>query len=323
MTWVRIDDRAATHPKLRDVGPEAAWLWVCGLCWCNGHHTDGVIRRADLMALSPNTWTPRELTRLAGVLVRAGLWLEHGVNHVVHDYAQYQEEALRENVDERRKYERDRKRALRAAKKTAQNGPAPPVSRRDSPGHVPGTVQGTPMGTRAGRVPPNGIGTNATESHVSQPPGPARPDPSPPDPTEDPLARAEHLLRLARAELIHIYQARYEAETGEPWMSLSHATTAVDTCARVVLAKGEALIGARAKAMLEHAFADEWMRANRWPWAAIAKDPARYLVPPPPRAPRNGKVDTRLRAAPGEFGEGDFSDDDIPADGPQKVIGYG
>jgi hypothetical protein len=142
MTWVRIDDRASTHRKQRDAGPEAAWLWVCGLCWCNGHHTNGEIRRADLVALSPGTWNEKQLGKLSAALVSVGLWIENGSDFIVHDYDQYQSEALRENVEDRREYERSRKAAQRAAKNPHRIGPVAQVSRRDMSGTVPGDMSG-------------------------------------------------------------------------------------------------------------------------------------------------------------------------------------
>lgn len=145
MTWVRIDDHATTHPKLRDAGAEAAWLWVCGLAWCNGKHTDGVIRKADVGALYHHArdWSDAKAEVAAGRLVEVRLWHDEGDSWRIHDYAVYQEEATRNVVEERREYERTRKARQRAAA-------------RGVPPKVPGTCPGTgPGDAGAGHVPPS------------------------------------------------------------------------------------------------------------------------------------------------------------------------
>lgn len=177
MTWVRIDDGAPLHPKLLTAGAEAGWLWLAGLAYANRYATDGTIPPQALPTLYPvESWTRTHVGRLAARLVEVGLWTpREGGGWTIHDYSQYQEEALRASVDERRQYERDRKRRQREARKEAL---AEGLSRRDSPGQVPGQSRGT----GAGQV----RGTTASTSTPPVPaprPGPARPVPlSPPTP---------------------------------------------------------------------------------------------------------------------------------------------
>lgn len=160
MTWVRIDDHATTHPKLRDAGAEAAWLWVCGLAWCNGQHTNGTIRKADVGVLYPDAagWSRKRAERAAERLVAVRLWHDEGAHWRVHDYAVYQEEATREVVEDRQQYERERKARQRAAKRAAIASGVPPgvpdIVPDTVPGDTardmsPGTVPGTPLGTPA------------------------------------------------------------------------------------------------------------------------------------------------------------------------------
>ncbi len=192
MTWVRLDDGAPLHPKLLAVGPEAAWLWVAGLAYANRHTTNGVIPPQALPALYPSDQWPRaRLAKLAAALVEAGLWTaREGGGWEVHDYAQYQAEAMRDAVEERRAWERERKAKQRAAQKPRESGaPAPsdskglpPMSHRDRGGTVPwdkgGTEGGTPArdtgGTTVGDTHAPGEGLSQV---VSQAPGPARPVP--------------------------------------------------------------------------------------------------------------------------------------------------
>ena len=150
MTWVRIDDGAPLHPKLLDAGPEAAWLWTCGLAYCNRNHTDGLIAARHLAALYPGAWPEARLQELAARLVSVRLWDADGADYRVHDYAHYQEEATREVVDARRVYERERKRAQRLK---ARPGHVPDNVPGTIAGHVPGTTTGTSPGTASGTAP--------------------------------------------------------------------------------------------------------------------------------------------------------------------------
>lgn len=171
MTWVRIDDAVATHPKHLAAGPVACWIWVAGLAWANQHASNGTIPAHALHALYPSDWISKaELRRVATKLVEVGLWEKTADGWLIHDYADYQAEAMKTARDERREWERKRKAAQRAAKKaptaTSDSEDLGALSHRDRLGHVPGTTGGTGGGTSPG--------TGALA--VSHPPGPARPD---------------------------------------------------------------------------------------------------------------------------------------------------
>lgn len=99
MTWVRLDDEAMHHPKLLKAGPEAVCLWLAGLCYCNRYFTDGRIDKAFVVGL----YAPvsRRSRRLSTRLVEMGLWIDRGDHFEVHDYAVYQQEALKEFAAER------------------------------------------------------------------------------------------------------------------------------------------------------------------------------------------------------------------------------
>lgn len=97
MSWVKIDDGAPEHPKLLSVGAAAAWLWVCGLAYCNRQkRRDGFIPFAKVKLLYPGLGIKH-----ADALVRAGLWEPAPMGFNVHDYHDYQPdsdqaEAIRE-----------------------------------------------------------------------------------------------------------------------------------------------------------------------------------------------------------------------------------
>lgn len=138
-----------------------------------------------------------------------------------------------------------------------------------------------------------------------------------------PIGEAEQLMKRARGALLRGYQARYEKATGETWMGHGRASSDIDTCARVAIARGADRIDERVAAMLEHVFADDWMTKNRWPWAAMAKDPARYLAAPTTANSKNAYV--KVEPKPGEYDHVELHDGDIPEEFMKKgrVIGYG
>lgn len=191
MTWVRIDDAAPLHPKLQDAGAEAFTLWVAGLAHANRHTTDGIIKKRHVEGLYPPLG--KRARKLAERLVQLGLWEEFEENsYRIHDYEQYQEEAMRDAVEERKRAARERKRAQRErekARREAEEKPLKPdkdedshaVTPRDTSrvtgGVTPPVTSGvTPGVTHAGDVHPD----------MSQPPGPSRPVPARPVSISDP-----------------------------------------------------------------------------------------------------------------------------------------
>lgn len=84
MTWAKLDDQFPTHPKVMRAGPEAAWLFVAGLCYAAQHLTDGMIPKCAV-----NTLVPARGARLAQTLVKVGLWEELADDYVIHDYLAY------------------------------------------------------------------------------------------------------------------------------------------------------------------------------------------------------------------------------------------
>lgn len=108
MTWVKLDDQFAFHPKVLAAGPEAAWLYVAGLCWCSQHLTDGAIPKAAVPTLAA-VKRPS-----ADRLVAAGLWVDHGDSFEVHDYLQFQPSKAK--VEAEREAARKRQEKFRRAR---------------------------------------------------------------------------------------------------------------------------------------------------------------------------------------------------------------
>jgi hypothetical protein len=52
VSWVRLDDQFADHPKVTTAGPLAGWLYVCGLLYAARYLTDGFIPTAHVARLA-------------------------------------------------------------------------------------------------------------------------------------------------------------------------------------------------------------------------------------------------------------------------------
>ena len=93
MAYIRLDDRFPDHPKIARAGPEAAYLYVCGLCYCNRYLTDGFIPAAVVPRLVP--YTPEQIQQTVSTLLDACLWhvsskSTANAGYDVHGYLEYQ-----------------------------------------------------------------------------------------------------------------------------------------------------------------------------------------------------------------------------------------
>jgi hypothetical protein len=131
MAWVRLDDQARQHRKLLAAGPTAAWLWVCGLMYCNSQKAhDGIIPSVAVPVLYPIPNWRKEAARLVAV----GLWEQVGDDYAVHDYHEYQLTAEEvENLSLRRA-QAGRAGGLRSAERRRSNGQANDQANRKQTG---------------------------------------------------------------------------------------------------------------------------------------------------------------------------------------------
>lgn len=91
MSWVKVDDKAWSHPKFTDLSGNAVRLWLFALCWCNQQETDGKIPRGALRVLGGSPKAAREL-------VSAGLWEVSEAGWEVHDFLHYQPSRAQRNA---------------------------------------------------------------------------------------------------------------------------------------------------------------------------------------------------------------------------------
>jgi hypothetical protein len=84
VTWVKLDDHFADHPKIVGLSDAAYRAYVDGLCYCARHLTDGAIPLAVVKVVA------RGRGRVILELEANGLWDQNGKGVNVHDYLEFQ-----------------------------------------------------------------------------------------------------------------------------------------------------------------------------------------------------------------------------------------
>ncbi len=107
MSWVRLDDQFAHHPKVLRAGPTASFLWIACIAYCQKFLTDGFVpcRAIATLADVPDHPAQVELLLFVGLLEQ----VDQGFQ--VHDYLEFNESA--ESVKRRREQDRQRKESSR------------------------------------------------------------------------------------------------------------------------------------------------------------------------------------------------------------------
>ena len=85
MSWIKLDDQFADHPKVIAAGPLASWMYVCGLTYAGRYLTDGFIPAGQVRKLADVD----NATELAARLVEVGLWEPTEDGYLIHDYHDY------------------------------------------------------------------------------------------------------------------------------------------------------------------------------------------------------------------------------------------
>lgn len=108
--WLKLDDQFHEHPKLRAVGPEAAWLHIGAMCLSARFLTDGFIAESDIPLLAPTT-PSRTRNKFVSKLLELGLWERANGGYQIHDWLDYQPSAdsVRTEREKARERMRDRR----------------------------------------------------------------------------------------------------------------------------------------------------------------------------------------------------------------------
>ena len=112
LVWTKLDDALLDHRKVFDAGDRlgkdgpalAIGLYVIGLLWANKQLSDGFLPTAVVKRFRH---VDRPLA-VAAALAEAHLWEEVEGGYRIHDYHEWNYSA--EQVNERRKFDRERKR---------------------------------------------------------------------------------------------------------------------------------------------------------------------------------------------------------------------
>lgn len=84
MTWLKLDDKFAGHPKISPLSDAAFRLHVAGMLYAAQHETDGLIPAANIPTL-----TPRYQRKHLVELVDQGLWEDVRGGMQIHDFTEY------------------------------------------------------------------------------------------------------------------------------------------------------------------------------------------------------------------------------------------
>jgi hypothetical protein len=84
-TYVRVDTKFTSHPKVLDIGPLGEALWLRGLCYAGDQLTDGFIPASFLKRMGD-----MKAATVAQRLVAAGLWHEADGGYQIHDFLSWQ-----------------------------------------------------------------------------------------------------------------------------------------------------------------------------------------------------------------------------------------
>ena len=297
MTWVRIDDAALSHPKIARAGVDGFALWMGSLAYANRHVTDGFIPSDCLSLLVPSSWKlgDARLSLIAARLVTLALWHSADSGWLIHDYADYQEQALKVNVTDRRERDAERKRQQRTREKRRGSDGSHAVTPCDS--HTDDV-------TRVTRAVTRGVTERVRETSadsrppLSQPPVPSRPVPSRPTVANATDARASMTADQARAALEDEWR-----KSGKPVDSgLQILASKSPVFALVELYPDEAQLRSVAAAFLKDD--DDWLVKSRHPLAWLAKNSTRYVETKGPTVRANSTYQNRTMTGAELFATG-------------------
>lgn len=112
MTWFKVDDQLAFHPKVIEAGNSAMGLWVRAGAWCSAHLTGGALPKHMIGTLGAQA-------RDAKRLVEAGLWEQTDVGFQFRDWEDYQ--PSKSQVEADKAANRERQRRFRERRRNAES----------------------------------------------------------------------------------------------------------------------------------------------------------------------------------------------------------
>lgn len=228
MSWVKIDDRYATHRKIMRAGPVAMALDVAGMCYAAQHETDGHIPRDALTAVAPCIPKAKAIAA-AAKLVEVDRWEAVADGWRIHDFLVYNptaEERRAKQAQAVKRTQKWRQRRNRDASTGPQQGKGVTRQQHD---RVDAAPHPHPLPSEGGDGDP-------PKSPHPQPSEPASPEPSPSgsdsadqthpqpalvaiptDPGDPPTSQVNGQVPALSAMLQANFSAALDAELGPNW----------------------------------------------------------------------------------------------------------
>jgi hypothetical protein len=120
VSWLRIDDGFAEHPKVIGLSDRAFRLHVAAMCFCARNLTDGrLVKRSVGMVCALAQASKKHV----GELVDAGLWIREDDGYAIKDFLVYNPPAEKVKAD--RDAARDRMRKLRSRERSGERSASP------------------------------------------------------------------------------------------------------------------------------------------------------------------------------------------------------
>lgn len=195
MSWFKIDDGFADHPKVVGLQDHDGWkgalaLWTLAGSWCSRQLTDGHVPAGIVRRLGCS----RED---AALLVEAGLWLEVEGGYQYHDWGDYN--PTRASVEERREKGREKLRRWREARRNqAAEGPGDVECNQVTPELREACNQVTHrVSNQVGNPAPDPTRPDPTRPVVKTPIPPTAPEPEPSAAPSEPPSRGKPRLPVS------------------------------------------------------------------------------------------------------------------------------
>lgn len=172
MTWVKLDEDFANHPKVRQAGPLGIAMQVAALGYCNKYLTDGFVPRTvvpsllNLEGLAMRCWSGELVgggedatwQLVVEDLIDAGLWEQAEGGYRIHDYLEYQPSRAQVLQERAQKQEAGRKGGKASTQARAQ---APAQADGQAPAKAPAQAKSKPVSVSVSvpdsvSVPPSG-----------------------------------------------------------------------------------------------------------------------------------------------------------------------
>ena len=143
MSWLRIDDGFAEHPKVLAVSERARWMHVTALCYCSRNLTDGLLDARAVKVVTAIVDKPCK--QALSDLVCAGLWLDLADgSYQIKDYLEWNPDAATVKKLRKERADAGRRGGLARGKASGEanakavasskhaNTPSPPIPSHES-----------------------------------------------------------------------------------------------------------------------------------------------------------------------------------------------